>query len=130
MTFVHVRLTQLKHDDTLVKYLVESFDFNEQRQWEALGYLLLNKQTKLYDFQPSTVWESHKIIPPSLYDLDEAERERLIELKYQDYGWGAWSMLVHHWATLFIKRESFPEYHPLSFFPDRSQDVKEPSLSA
>lgn len=118
MSFVHVRLTQEKQDDSIVEYLVESFDFNEQREWEKIGTILINKQTKSYEFEPSDVWKDYKIIPPSIFGIEESEREKIIKSEYHNYGWGAWSMLIHHWASSFIKSGSFPKYHPSSFFPN------------
>ena len=35
-------------------------------------------------------------------------------------------MTVHHWAMSFIEAGSFPEYHPLAFFGDRSEAANVP----
>ncbi|MFB2834204.1 hypothetical protein [Floridanema evergladense] len=128
MTFVHVRLTQEKQDDLIVEYLVESFDFNQQKEWEKIGKILINKQTKSYEFEPSDIWNAHKIIPPSIFDIEEPTREKIIKSQYNDYGWGAWSMLIHHWASSFIKRGSFPQHHPSSLFANQLEPNQESDI--
>lgn len=87
MTFVHVRLSKLKQNDALIEYLVESFDFNEQREWEAIGKIAIAKWQQSYEFQPERVWSDRRIIPPSIYGLPEAEREQIVKSKYREYGW-------------------------------------------
>ena len=119
MSFAHVRLNKIKQNEFLVEYIVESFDFNNESEWEEIGKLEINIIAKSYDFWPAKIWSSLQIIPPPIYGLDETKREQIIKSKYRDYGWGAWSMLIHHWAVSFIKQDSFPEYHPSSFFPTR-----------
>lgn len=119
MSFAHLRLNKIKEDKSQVEYLVESFDFNEEKEWEKVGKLLINTAAKNYEFKPAKIWSDRPIIPPEVFGLDETERKQVIESKYRDYGWGAWSMLIHHWAVSFIQKESFPEYHPLSFFPEK-----------
>lgn len=121
MSFAHLRLNKIEQDNFLVEYLVESFDFNEEKEWEKVGKLAIDTAAKNYEFQPAKIWSDRPIIPPEVFGLDETERKQIIESKYQDYGWGAWSMLIHHWAVSFIQKESFPEYHPLSFFPEKQQ---------
>ena len=129
MSFAHLRLNKIERDNYLIEYLVESFDFNEEKEWEEVGKLVMNTATKSYEFQPAKIWSDvasatlreRPIIPPEVFGLDETERKQVIESQYQDYGWGAWSMLIHHWAVSFIEKESFPEYHPLSFFPEKQQ---------
>ena len=121
MSFAHLRINRIEQDKSLVEYLVESFDFNEEKEWEKVGKLVMNTAAKNYEFIPAKIWSDRPIIPPEVFGLDETERKQVIESKYRDYGWGAWSMLIHHWAVSFIQKESFPEYHPLSFFPEKQQ---------
>ncbi|MDY6805344.1 MAG: hypothetical protein SXA11_16255 [Cyanobacteriota bacterium] len=121
MSFAHLRINKLEQDNFIVEYLVESFDFNEEKEWEKVGKLVINTAAKNYEFQAAKIWIDRPIIPPEVFRLDETERQQVIQSQYRDYGWGAWSILIHHWAVSFIQKESFPEYHPLSFFPEKQQ---------
>ena len=118
MSYAHVRLIQKKRNQNYLEYQVESFDFNQQKEWEKIGKLLINLPTNNYQFYPEPVWESQKILPPSVFGLEQTEREQVIQSCYREYGGGAWSMQIHHWATSFLKHRSFPQYHPLTFFPE------------
>ncbi|WP_449416448.1 hypothetical protein [Phormidium nigroviride] len=123
MSFAHLRLSQITQDDYLIKYLVESFDFNPEKNWQPVGTLIINKKDKIYDFQPGLIWQENQILPPFIYGLNEDKKNQIMSA-YQGYGGGAWAMQIHHWATVFIKRKSFPLYHPLTFFPSLSAETQ------
>jgi hypothetical protein len=119
MSYAHVRLRQIEKKQNHLEYQVESFDFNQQKEWEKIGKLSIDLTNNNYQFYPEPVWKSQKILPPSVFGLEPTEREQVIQSCYPDYGGGAWSMQIHHWATSFLKRRSFPQYHPSTFFPEK-----------
>jgi hypothetical protein len=119
MSLAHIRLIQTRQDAGTAEYNVESPDFCSPPQWQAIGELLLRKAEKRYEFRPSAIWTEKKAIPPEVYASDEAERTRLLASKYRGFGWGAWAMIVHGYASQFLKSENYPEKHPATFFPDR-----------
>ena len=88
MSFAHLRLNKIEQDKSQVEYLVESFDFNEEKEWEKVGKLAINTAAKNYEFQPAKIWSDRSIIPPEVFGLDETERKQVIESEYRDYGWG------------------------------------------
>ncbi len=128
MSFAHLRLSQIAQDDYLIKYLVESFDFNPDQNWQSVATLIINKEAQTYDFQPGLIWQENHLLPPFIYGLNEEQKTHIMSA-YQGYGGGAWAMQIHHWATVFIKRRSFPLYHPLNFFPNLSTETKELALA-
>ncbi|MGK7899803.1 MAG: hypothetical protein AB4352_00040 [Hormoscilla sp.] len=123
--FVHLRLTRTKFNDFIVEYLVESSDFNRGRSWQSVGKIVIDKIEKDYKFQPAKVWEERQIIPPEVYARELTATEP--QFIYPDR-WSAWSMLIHYWAVLLLESNTFPAYHPLSFFPDRVESVKAQAL--
>ena len=129
MSYAHVRLIQITKKQDQIEYQVESFDFNQQKEWEKIGQLLINLTNNNYQFYPESVWKSQKILPPSVFELEQIEREQVIQACYPDYGGGAWSMQIHHWATSFLKHRSFPQYHPLTFFSEKVLSNQENELN-
>ncbi|MCL6581745.1 MAG: hypothetical protein K6U08_09065 [Firmicutes bacterium] len=120
MSFAHVRLTKVSEDNWTVEYLVESFDFNPQGEWQEVGRLRIDKEASRYTFDAGGPWQGAKVLPPAIFGLAEMQRRALIEAEYGEYGWGARSMRIHHWATMFLKERRFPQNHPEAFFPGPS----------
>ncbi len=42
MSFAHLRIKKIRQDKSQVEYLVESFDFNEEKEWEKVGTLAID----------------------------------------------------------------------------------------
>lgn len=113
MSLIHIRLNRIFNNDETVSYRVESFDFSSSKRWEELGLLHISKVRKTYRFVASQLAESNKLIPPELYLLSEEEKQRELDEKYSDYGCGAWSICINHWANTLIKSNKFPEKYPI-----------------
>jgi hypothetical protein len=118
MSLAHIRLIQTRQDTGTAEYSVESPDFSKPPQWQTVGRLVLQKTEKRYEFRPAAIWTESKAIPPETYASDEAERTRLLASKYRGFGWGAWAMIIHGYASQFLNSGSYPEKHPATFFKD------------
>lgn len=116
MVVTHVKFFRVNEDHTWVEYIVKSFDFNDSRNWEQIGQVLINKQDKTYEFKPSKIWTDCKMVPPSVFCVEKTERDNLLKTTYKGFNWGIGVARIHHWATSFIDEGSFPPYFPPSFF--------------
>ena len=112
MSLVHLKARQLRDDEYSAEYSIESCDFNEDRKWEEIGIVEIDKSIKQYHFILKGSCSDLRFVPPSLYSLNEAEQEFLLRTKYKDYCCGAWSMTIHHWIDSFIKNNDYPTKHP------------------
>lgn len=121
MSLAHVRLVRIRDEESSADYRVESPDLNGSKDWADLGTLKLDKQGKRYDFLPSALWIEKKGIPPAVYALDKAKQKEVLAAEYPSHGWGAWAMIVHHYAMNFLDKASYPETYPAVFFPQRPQ---------
>lgn len=118
MSFGHVRLLRSDANEITVEYIVESTDLNEGHRWEEIGRILIDRVGARYVFYPGEIYRLEKILPPEIFGLEEEKKIEILKLRYHDFGWGAISQRIHHWATTFIERKSFPFQHPESFFRD------------
>jgi hypothetical protein len=125
----HVKLIRVRNEDILVEYIVQSFDFSPSGEWEQIGRLLINKQDKTYEFLPSKIWMDYKALPPSIFYLEKAERDLLLQTQYKDYGWELGALRIHHWATSFIDENSFPPCFPPIFLPDSGAEENRREIS-
>jgi hypothetical protein len=117
MSLAHIRFIQHPQSNSdAIEYRVESPDFNSMREWEKVGDLKIDCQNKKYIFIASDIWLKNKVVPPEIFSLNEPEREKIIEEKFQAYGFGAWSGIIHHYASGFIAENKFPEHYPPVFF--------------
>jgi hypothetical protein len=130
MGISHVKLTQVRNEDILVEYIVQSFDFNPLGEWEQIGRLLINKQEKTYEFLPSKIWTDYKAIPPSIFYLEKTERDLLLQTQYKDYGWELGALRIHHWATSFIDENFFPLQFPPVFSLDSEIEENRREISS
>ncbi len=112
MSLVHLKAKQIENDNFVVTYSIESIDFNERMDWEEIGRLKIDKETKKYEFVSTGSCKDIKFVPIFLYDLDENQQKVLLKSKFKDYCCGAWSLRVHHWANTFINKNHFPETYP------------------
>jgi hypothetical protein len=113
MSLTHIRLNRIPDTNEIVSYRVESPDFNDQREWEDLGILNISRTMKNYKFIESNLAKESKLIPPMIYGLTLEKRNQLLNVKYSNYGWGAWSMCIHHWAVSFIRDNNYPDQYPM-----------------
>ncbi len=118
MSLTHIRLSQTRQDAGTAEYAVESADFCSPPSWQTIGRLVLRKTEKRYVFEPAAIWTEQKAIPPEIYGSDERERTRLLASKYHGFGWGAWAMVIHGYASQLLSSETYPEKHPATLFPD------------
>jgi hypothetical protein len=116
MSLAHVRLVHATEDQTTAEYVVESSDFRNPPEWTQIGRLHLDKIARRYEFRPAAVWIESKALPPEIYGYDEKERAALVASKYPDFGWGAWAMIIHGYASQFLHSGKYPEKHPPAFF--------------
>lgn len=120
MSLAHIRLVRVRNEDSSADYRVESPDLNDSKDWAELGTLALDKRSKRYDFFPSALWIEKKGIPPAIYALDKVKQKELLAAEYPNHGWGAWAMIMHHYAMNFMDKASYPERYPKAFFPHSS----------
>jgi hypothetical protein len=115
-------MTKVNDSVAGVEYLVETLDFGSGENWEPIGTLKIGRGKADYIFEMSATAQHHKVLPPEIYGLEEGERKKLIDTRYREFGWGAWSMRIHQWAVRFIKEKSFPETYP-EIYAKRSGDA-------
>lgn len=113
LSLVHLRLKLVENDDSAAAYEAESIDFNEEMNWEKICVIKIDKIRKEYEYDFFSKYKAFNIIPPSLYDKDEKERTSLLETKYKDYGYGAWSMRIHRWIKTIIEQDNYPNKYPM-----------------
>ena len=113
MSLVHLRLSQIINNDEFASYKIESTDFSAQKEWEELGSLNISKINKNYNFIATQLAKDNKLIHPELYKLSKELRQSELDDKFSDYGWGAWSMCIHHWAHILIINNHYPKYYPV-----------------
>jgi hypothetical protein len=116
MSLAHIRLIQTRQDAETTEYNVESPDFTKPSEWQPIGWLVLNKPAKRYEFKPAAIWTENKALPPEVYACDESERAKLLASKYRGFGWGAWAAIINGYASQFLNTENYPEKHPPAFF--------------
>lgn len=116
MSQVHIRLMRTRQDIEGNEYVVESPDFSKSSEWQVVGKLVFSKKAGRYEFKPTTVWSKGRALPPEIYAFEEVERESLIASKYRGFGWGAWAMMIHGYASQFLKTGNYPDKYPPIFF--------------
>jgi hypothetical protein len=116
MSFCHLRLLRIKNDSVIAVYSVESPDFDSAHHWSKIGTLKILKSQETYSFENEGAFLDQKIIPPWVYGLNKDEQTGLMNGQFKDHGNGAWTMRIHHYASTFIKDNSYPERHPITFF--------------
>jgi hypothetical protein len=112
MSLAHVRLVKVAESSDVVEYKVQSPDFDSSGKWADIGRLRLFASAAEYEFDPFLPTSVQKLLPPSIYKLSEAERQRLLDGEFKDFGWGAWAMTIHHYAETLLRNGKFPERHP------------------
>jgi hypothetical protein len=112
MSLSHVRLVRSTKGSDEVDYKVQSTDFDTEGKWADIGRLKLLVKTDDYLFEALLPISARKFLPPSIYKLPEAERQRLLATDFKDFGWGAWAMTIHHYAVTLLRNGEFPEHHP------------------
>jgi len=116
MSLVHVRLIKTGSDERTQTYCVESSDFDKERQWLALGLLTLDRSDRNYAFAPGAALTGKKFMPPEVYQTAPAQRQQYMQSQFPGFGWGAWSMAIHHLASTLLSRDEFPAQHPAALF--------------
>ena len=112
MSLTHIRLNRISNNNDNAYYKVESTDFTNDNKWCNLGMLHISKTMKKYKFIESQLAKENKLIPPELYGFATSKKQQFLQDKYLNYGWGAWSMCIHHWATILIQSNHYPEQYP------------------
>lgn len=112
MSLSHVRLLRTAISKDQVNYKVQSPDFGVEGQWADIGNLKLAIPENDYKFEPFLPISAKKFLPPHIYRLPDAERQRLLATEFKDFGWGAWAMTIHHYAETLLRDGAFPERHP------------------
>lgn len=112
MSLSHVRLMRSARSGDEIEYKVQSPDFDTEGKWADIGRLKLIVKANDYVFEPFLPITARKFLPPSIYKLPEAERQRLLATEFKDFGWGAWAMTIHHYAVTLLRSGEFPEHHP------------------
>ena len=105
---MHIRFEREANDDAPVVYRVETPDFSEAREWQEIGRIEIDRLQKTYRFLASGLWTGYKFIPPSIYGLDEATRERLLREDYAGYEAGGWSASIHRRVTQLLEEGRYP----------------------
>lgn len=112
MSLVHMRLKLALSDSNVAEYDVESIDFNDEMNWEKICVIRINKNRKDYEFEFHDKLKNDNILPPTIYGLSEDERALLLKTRYKDFGYGAWSMRIHHWVNNLIQQNHYPAKYP------------------
>lgn len=112
MSLVHLRFIQVFQDPVFVVYDVESIDMNDDLVPEIIGTIKIDKTNNDYMFTCCDKYLNKKIIPPTVFDLDDTEQKLLFETKYKDFGYGAWSRRINTWVKSFISKNEYPSVYP------------------
>jgi hypothetical protein len=112
MSLAHVRLTKSQESNASVSYIAETPDFSGGDRWEEIGLLAIDKSSGAFKFEMSELAKSHHMLPPEVFNLEDAERLSLLSSAYEGFGWGAWSMRIREWAVQFVARGTFPDSFP------------------
>ncbi len=91
MSFAHIKLNKIKEEGGFSTFSVQSPDFNNEREWQEIAELVLNRTTGTYTFSPRNAWINFKFIPPHIFEMDKKEMEVLLSKKFSGYGYGAWT---------------------------------------
>jgi hypothetical protein len=49
----------------------------------------------------------------------EPEQKRLLNSDYDGFGWRTWSMIVHHYVSSLLERQSYPSRYPEAIFTEK-----------
>lgn len=91
MSFAHIQFKKIREEGDFATISVFSPDFNDDREWQEVAELVVNRTDSTYSFTPRNAWTQLKIVPPYIYELNDYERERALSAQFSDYGYGAWS---------------------------------------
>ena len=117
MSLAHIRFVQEVDDINAAEYRVECPDMDEQRQWQEVGRIRLDKASGGYEFTPGLLWITKRALPPSLYELPEPEQKRLLTTSdYDGLAWGTWAKIIHHYASSLGERRIYPARYPEAMF--------------
>ncbi|MBW8828403.1 MAG: hypothetical protein JF606_03020 [Burkholderiales bacterium] len=108
MSFANIALTKSEEDAATVTYRVTSPDF-AAGEWEEVARVVVDKNTRTYEFLPINRWADAKVVPPYVYGLDDVERETLLAGKYVGYGYGAWTGRIFSRVRQMLTKQSYPE---------------------
>ena len=116
MSLVHVRFSKATESAETAEYAVEFLDFGPDGEWLPMGKLALYKQSGNYAFDPSEIWKERRGVHPEVFRAPESEWDVLMHETYKDFQMGAWALLVHEYASIWLRESRFPERHPASSF--------------
>ena len=105
-------MKRTKKNADFIEYVIESFDFNEDMLWEDFCTVTIDLSGNCYKYEFLGRFKDEKIIPPTVYGLGTDERSTLLDTKFSEYGYGAWSMRINNWINIFIQKRYFPEEYP------------------
>ena len=112
MSLAHIGFIRTENNSATATYRVESPDFDISRELADLGILKIDKHNHKYDFLPTDLWLESRAIPPFVYALEEAERDKILKIEFPKHAWGAWSMMIHYSAMVFLEKSFYPETYP------------------
>jgi len=109
MSFAHIRLMKTEEDSATVTYHAQSPDFNARHEWETVAEVRIDRKTQEFAFKAVNNWAGVKVVPPEVYALPEAERERILEQRYADHGCGAWTGRILSAIRRVMSANDFPD---------------------
>ena len=99
MSYRHITLTREPSESPILRYKIFSPDFSENQKAELLAVLIVNMNNRHFELQDSEIWTKRKLYPLELFQLPPAERSKIVQDKYPDFGSGAWVKSVFDCAT-------------------------------
>jgi hypothetical protein len=105
MSRVHIDYELIKETSDIVEYSVMSPDFNDKFELEKIGILIIDKINRIYTFHPHNKWSGENVMPPYVYALPEEERIKLVNTRYANARFGAWTARIDRMAKMLMEKE-------------------------
>lgn len=104
MSRVHLEYELIKETSDIMEYSVMSPDFNEKFEFEKVGILIIDKISGTYTFDPQNKWSEENVMPPYVYALPEEERIKLVNTRYANARFGAWTARIDRMAKMLMEK--------------------------
>lgn len=109
MSFAHLLFNKSSETENSVEYLAVSPDFNEDKTWQSIARIVINKVAGDYEFVPLNDWTTIDLVHPKLYALSDAERASKL---HEGASCGAWTGRIHAWTMRLIESQTYPSKYP------------------
>ncbi len=108
MSRVHLSFVNVERTNEIVKYRVETPDFNDVGTPEEIGLIEIDRISRAYEFTPTNIWVNYRLIPPWVYGLSIDEQQKLIETQFKECEAGGWTASIHLRVSEMINKDCFP----------------------